>query len=130
VAAMFNRTRRIPGFENADFAIFHRDTFDYLQVNPTSIRDVVRELAFIVGAKEFPPGLGLIGIPNTQGGSLFLNCLVAHEIGEFVYAEKFLNNHLQPEAETALSEVLGEEYDKKTKTDKSACINTVLASHC
>ena len=126
VAAMLSRTRRISGFENADFAIFHRDTFDYLQVNPTSIRDVVRELAFIVGAEEFPPGLGLIGIPSTQGSSIFLNCLVAHEIGEFIYAEKFLNNYLQPEAETALLEVLGDEYSKKSKTEKSACINTVL----
>ncbi len=126
VSAMLNRAKNIPGLQNADFAIFHTDSFDYLQVNPTSIRAAVRELAFIVGAKEFTQGLGLIGIPSTQGSSLFLNCLVAHEIGEYVYAEKSLNDHLQPEAEVALQEALGEEYQKKNKTEKSSFIDTVL----
>ena len=126
VSALLNRAKKLPGFQDADFAIFHTDSFDYLQVNPTSIRAAVRELAFIVTAKEFPEGLGLIGIPSTQGSSLFLNCLVAHEIGEYVYAEKSLDNHLQPEAEVALEEVLGQEYLKKSKTEKSSLIDTVL----
>jgi hypothetical protein len=126
VSAMRNRTQELPGLQNADFAIFHTDSFDYLHVNPTSIRKAARELAFIVGAQEFPEGLGLIGIPSTQGGSLFLNCLVAHEIGEYVYAEKSLDNHLQPEAEVALEDVLGEEYRKKNKTERSSLIDTVL----
>jgi hypothetical protein len=126
VSAMLNRTKKLPGLQNADFAIFHTDSFDYLQVNPTSIREAARELAFIVGAQEFPEGLGLIGIPSTQGSSLFLNCLVAHEIGEYVYAEKSLDNYLQPEAEVALEEVLEEEYRKKSKTERSSLIDTVL----
>ncbi len=126
ISAMRNRTKELPGLQDADFAIFHTDSFDYLQVNPTSIREAARELAFIVGAQEFPEGLGLIGIPSTQGSSLFLNCLVAHEIGEYVYAEKSLDNHLQPEAEVALEIVLGEEYRKKNKTDRSSLVDTVL----
>jgi hypothetical protein len=126
VSAMRNRTKELPGLQHADFAIFHTDSFDYLQVNPTSIREAARELAFIVGAEEFPDGLGLIGIPSTQGSSLFLNCLVAHEIGEYVYAEKVLDNQLYPEAEVALEDVLGEEYRKKSKTERSSLIDTVL----
>ncbi len=126
VSAMLNRAKKLPGLQDADFAIFHTDSFAYLQVNPTSIRGALRELAFIVSAEEFPAGLGLIGIPSTQGSSLFLNCLVAHEIGEYVYAEKSINNYLQPEAEAALEEVFGEEYRKESKTDKSYLIDTVL----
>src|SRR6266849_4279755 len=126
VSAMLNRAKKLPGLQDADFAIFHTDSFAYLQVNPTSIRGALRELAFIVSAEEFPAGLGLIGIPSTQGSALFLNCLVAHEIGEYVYAEKSLNNYLQPEAEAALEEVFGEEYRKESKTDTSYLIDTVL----
>jgi len=127
IAAMLSRTRELPGLEHTDFAIFHTDTFNYLQVNPSSIRTTLKELAFIVAAEEgFPAGLGLIGIPSTQGKSLFLNCLVAHEIAEYVYAENSLNNLLQPEAEVALQGVLGQEYESRDKTQKSSCIDTVL----
>jgi hypothetical protein len=126
VSAMLNRTRKLPGLQDADFAIFHTDSFNYLQVNPTSIREAAQELAFIVGAEEFPPGLGLIGIPSTQGSSLFLNCLVAHEIGEYAYAEQSLNDQLQPEVEAALEEVYGADFQKNDKTQKSFFIDTVL----
>jgi hypothetical protein len=54
VSAMLTRARKLPGLQRADFAIFHTDSFDYLQVNPTSIRTALRELAFIVSADEFP----------------------------------------------------------------------------
>jgi len=126
ISSMRNRTKELPGLQDADFAIFHTDSFDYLQVNPTSIREAARELAFIVGAQEFPERLGLIGIPSTQGNSLFLNCLVAHEIGEYVYAEKSLDNYLQPEAEVALEELLGDEYRKKNKTERSSLVDAIL----
>lgn len=127
VMAMLRRTKELPSMETADFAIFHTEKFDYLQVNPSSIRKVVQELAFIVSADEgFPKGLGLIGIPSSQGKSFFLNCLVAHEIGEYVFAEKSLINLLQPEAEVALEAAGGEAYKKGDKTGKSFQVDTVL----
>jgi hypothetical protein len=55
-----------------------------------------------------------------------LNCLVAHEIGEYAYAERSLNNQLQPEVEAALQLVYGSEYDKHKKTEKSFFIDTIL----
>ena len=58
ISAMLERTRKLPELQDADFAIFLTDTFDYLQVNPTWIRGAARDLAFIVTAKEFPSGLG------------------------------------------------------------------------
>jgi len=127
VSAMLDRTRKLPGLQNADFAIFLTDTFDYLQVNPTWIRGAALDLAFIVGAEQFPPGLGLIGIPSTQGTSLFLNCLVAHEIGEYVYFEKSLNDELRPEVRAALEIVYGAEYLAKEKTEKSRLVDTVMS---
>jgi hypothetical protein len=126
VAAMLGRAKLLPELQDADFAIFHTDSFDYLQVNPTSIRDLIRGLAFIVGAQEFPPGLALIGIPSTQGNALFLNCLLAHEVGEYAYSQKSLNNQLQPEVEAALHTVYGDEYEKLEKTERSYFVDTIL----
>jgi hypothetical protein len=127
VSAMLERTRRLPGLQDADFAIFLTETFDYLQVNPTWIRGAARDLAFIVTADEFPSGLGLIGIPSTQGSSLLLNCLVAHEIGEYVYSEKSLSDHLRPEVRAAVEIVYGAEYQAKDKTEKSRLMDTVIS---
>lgn len=127
ISAMLERTRKLPELQDADFAIFLTDTFDYLQVNPTWIRGAARDLAFIVTAKEFPSGLGLIGIPSTQGRSLFLNCLVAHEIGEYVYSEKLLDDQLRPEVKAALGLVYGVEYETKDKTQKSGLVDTVIS---
>jgi hypothetical protein len=126
ISFMVSRLRQIQGLSDTDFAIFHTDKFNYLQVNPTSIRETLKELIFIVGGEEFPPSLGLIGIPGTQGSSVLMNCLVAHEIGEYVYAEKQLINHFQPEVETALGLVFGTEYPSLPRTTKSFYIDTVL----
>ncbi len=127
VSAMLERTRQLPGLQDADFAIFLTDTFDYLQVNPTWIRGAARDLAFIVTAEEFPSGLGLIGIPSTQGSYLFLNCLVAHEIGEYVYSEKSLDDQLRLEVRAAVELAYGPEYQTKEKTDKSRLVDTVIS---
>ena len=69
----------------------------------------------------------LIGIPSTQGRSLFLNCLVAHEIGEYVYSEKLLDDQLRPEVKAALGLVYGVEYETKDKTQKSGLVDTVIS---
>jgi len=127
ISAMLDRTRKLPGLQNADFAIFLTETFDYLQVNPTWIRGAASDLAFIVTAEEFPSGLGLIGIPSTQGSSLFLNCLVAHEIGEYVYSEKSLDDQLRHEVRAALEIVYGADYQTKERTEKSRLVDTVLS---
>src|SRR4029077_10692916 len=58
ISAILRRPRNLPELQDADFAIFHTNSFDYLQVNPTSIRRAARGLAFIVGAEEFPRSLG------------------------------------------------------------------------
>jgi hypothetical protein len=127
VSAMVHRTRKLPGLQGADFAIFLTENFDYLQVNPTWIRGAARELAFIVNADEFPSGLGLIGIPSTQGSALFLNCLVAHEIGEYVYSEKSLGDQLRPEVRAAIEIVYGASYAAKGKIEQSRLVDTIIS---
>jgi hypothetical protein len=126
ISFMLSRVRQLEGLATTDFAIFHTHTFNYLQVNPTSIRTTLRELVFLVEAEEFPVGLGLIGIPSTQGTSLLLNCLVAHEMGEYVYVEKSLDGRLQPEVEAALQIAQGAAYEKLDKTAKTLLIDTLL----
>lgn len=105
VAALVNRLHELKGFESTDFTIFHTDSFDYAQVNP-SATEAVAILARIVDAHQFPADLGLIGIPNSQGSALFLNCLLAHEIGEYAYAKRGIESRLAVDAAAALVEGL------------------------
>jgi hypothetical protein len=122
---MVERLRQMPGFEGTNFTIFHTAEFNYLQVSPSWIRGTVDRLAGIVGADSFPEELGLIGIPYSQGSALFLNCLLAHEIGEYVFDLRKLYAVLRPEIEIALEHQLGEEFAKKESPERSLLVGVV-----
>jgi hypothetical protein len=122
VSAMLQRVRLLPKFEDADFAIFHTDTFDYLQANPILINEAAAGLASIVGASGLSAPI-LIGIPNSQGKSVFLNCLIAHEMGHYVAGKHFLRSFLIPEIEVALAGVLGDKYTKQDLEERSSSFN-------
>jgi hypothetical protein len=107
VAGLVNRLHELKGFESTDFTIFHTDSFDYSQLNPRAMEDAVTQLARIVDADPFPANLGLIGIPNSQGNALFLNCLLVHEIGEYAYAQRGIEPTLAAEAAAALERHIG-----------------------
>ncbi len=126
VAALVNRLHEVRGFESSDFTIFHTDSFDYAQINPGATEDLVAQLARIVDAEPFPADLGLIGIPNSQGNALFLNCLLAHEIGEYAYAKRKIDSRLASHAAVALEKHMGEAFTSKDMTVQSRITNTVL----
>lgn len=118
IAAMLQRLKQLPGFEASDFAIFHTDTFDYLQVNPVFVNQAAAGLAAIVGAEGISKPI-LIGIPSSQGTKLFLNCLVAHEMGHYVFGQRHLRPLLIAEIESALRQTLGNKYAGQGLQDRS-----------
>jgi hypothetical protein len=126
VAALVYRLHELRGFESTDFTIFHTDSFNYSQVNPSATEDAVTQLARIVDARPFPTSLGLIGIPNSQGSALFLNCLLAHEIGEYAYAKSGVEAGLASDAAAALEKYLGEKFSRESFTLQSRMRKTVL----
>jgi hypothetical protein len=126
VAALTSRVRELRGFELTDFAIFHTDSFDYSQVNPSATEDAVTSLAAVIKAKPFPTDLGLIGLPNSQGRAVFMNCLLAHEIGEYVYARRQAEPTIASEAKVALAKELGAAFTDTSETVQSRMTKTVL----
>jgi hypothetical protein len=51
--------------------------------------------------------LGLIGIPYSQSSSIFLNSLIPHEMGHYVYQQRGFGNGLTQKASVHLNSVLG-----------------------
>lgn len=103
IQVLVRRLRSIPDFSRADFAVFHTEKLNFLQVVATGIRDTISGIASITGGKSLSDDLGLIGIPYSQAQSVFLNCLIAHEMAHFVFGEKQLRNALAPKIITALN---------------------------
>jgi hypothetical protein len=127
IVVLVNRLRELPRFGSTDFVIFHTDSFDYAQANPQATEEIVAQLARIVDADQIPTDLGLIGIPNSQGNALFLNCLLAHEIGEYAYAKRRdIEAILAGEAEAALRNHMGKEFTAKPLVEQTFMRTTVL----
>jgi len=124
IDALLKRVKQLKGFDDEDYAIFHTAEFSYLQVNPILMDRAVAALAAIVGAGSLSKP-NLIGIPNSQGTALFLNCLVAHEIGHFVFEKKNVRVLLIPEIETAFAQAIGEQFQKKDLPYRSKLIDLI-----
>jgi hypothetical protein len=103
VDGIVRRFREIPKYSRMDFSIFLTAEFNYVQVRSADFRLLSSKIRSIIsGAPEFPPNLGIIGIPYSQGSTVFPNCLVAHEIGHFVYRETNRGDFIRAEAAVAI----------------------------
>lgn len=111
VDALTSRFCEIAGFEQTTFTIFHVEEFSYLHLYASEIAGLTNKLAKLVGATELPE-FGLIGIPSSQSSALFLNCLIAHEMGHYVAAKKRFLAHILGEAEESLKLTMKENYPK------------------
>lgn len=79
------------------------DEVNYLQVRVSEIRRTADRLASIIPDSDpFPADLGMIGIPYSQSSALYLNCLIAHEIGHFVFQRFNQKQKMLPEVERCL----------------------------
>jgi hypothetical protein len=105
ISSLVSRLQTLPRFQHTRLAILHTEFLNYLQVVGSRIRVHVTSISAIVGGPAFPPNLGLIGIPYSQSESIFLNCLIAHEIGHFVFGELSLKNSLGTKVRSILDSV-------------------------
>ncbi len=103
VEALTKRLNQIKGLENTKFVLFHLDEVNYLQVRVSEISRTADRLASIIPDSDpFPADLGMIGIPYSQSSALYLNCLIAHEIGHFVFQRFQHKQKMLPEVERCL----------------------------
>jgi hypothetical protein len=103
VEALTRRLNRVDGLENTQFAILHFDELNYFEVPVSDMQRTATGLSSIIpDCPEFPPNLGLIGIPYSQASSLYLNCLIAHEMGHFVFEHSDVYQDLLRDIERVL----------------------------
>ena len=68
----------------------------YFQRPHTEIKDQGRIVESFIPRAVFPPKLGFIELPYSQGSSFFTNLVIYHEIGHFVYEELSNSNPPHP----------------------------------
>jgi len=120
---VFNRRlNELPQFNNVTFTVFHLQQLNYVQVKASWIRDLTAKLVYhIPNAQPFPAGVGLIGIPYSQRSAAFLNALIPHEMGHFVFDGLQKWSALLPEAEKAVQDAFGPDYAKLRPEDLAWC---------
>lgn len=108
VEALTKRLNLLPGFHKTRFAILQFDEPNYLQVRVGELKQTADKLKSVIpDVSPFREDLGLIGIPYSQSSSIYLNCLIPHEIGHFVFQKTELKRKLLPEIEKSLEKILG-----------------------
>jgi hypothetical protein len=101
------RLNTVASFEAARFVVFHTAEVNYLQLNTDAVRDLTGKLSSLIpGGQGFPSDLGLIGIPYSQGSTVFVNCLIPHEIGHYVYQQIKASDQLFPWLVNSISTIL------------------------
>lgn len=107
LGALYDKFHRIAGFDKIEFTVFHLDEVNYLQVMASWFSQLTQKLSYqIPGAPSFPRHLGLIGIPYSQSSAVFLNALIPHEMGHFVYQQRDTSSILLPDVHTSLDSEL------------------------
>lgn len=87
------RARAILNPQKALVAVELVSALNYVQVGQVGLQKIDLLMRTVLGKKyaaPFPEGLGIIGLPYSQGPSLFTNCLLFHELGHYVFQQKKL----------------------------------------
>jgi hypothetical protein len=79
--------QRVDGMKNAQIVILLAPEFMYFQRPHSEIKVEARFVASFIPNALFPPKLGFIELPYSQGPNFFTNLAIYHEIGHFVYEE-------------------------------------------
>lgn len=125
--AYYERFQNIAGFKDVTFAVFHLDEVNYLQIKSSWITELAAQLqAIIPNAPPFPANLGLIGIPYSQSSAVFLNALIPHEMGHFVYQRLNKAAALEPDIIAALDATIAATgLPALTPAHRWWCLNTL-----
>jgi hypothetical protein len=118
----YGRLNELPRFSDVTFTVFHLQQLNYVQVRASWIRELTGKMvSHIPGVKPFPGDLGLIGIPYSQRTSAFLNALIPHEMGHFVFQELQKWSELLPQAINELKKTFGSDYATLKPEDLAWC---------
>jgi dCTP deaminase len=108
------RFQEIPRFSKTDFIFYHSAKLNYFNVKLAEFKKSADPIANLVGGPPFPSHLGLIGIPYSQSSSLFINCLIPHEMGHYVFGDLQLAQECRSEIDARLLK----QYDTTLNIDK------------
>jgi len=81
------RFRQLKDFSETDFIFYHSTYLNYFNVKLGEFNQRANKISRMVKGPSFPTRLGLIGIPYSQSSALFINCLIPHEMGHFVFGD-------------------------------------------
>jgi hypothetical protein len=123
IQGLIERFCEIPDYTDTDFAIYHSDQFNYLNVQLNVFKPIADNTAGLVNGPKFPEKLALIGIPYSQSSSLFMNCLIPHEMGHHVFGDKALGAKFRPVVEKELQQLFGTTLNT---LDRSAITNILV----
>ncbi len=79
--------QHVVGMRDSHIVILLTPEFMYFQRPHTDIKDQARLIETFIPKASFPPKLGFIELPYTQGPNFFTNLAIYHEIGHFVHEE-------------------------------------------
>ncbi|MGO9542840.1 MAG: hypothetical protein ACLPN2_19835 [Terriglobales bacterium] len=127
--SLLRRFKSVQGAESKDFIIFHTDTVNYFEGHAL-VRGRASELRQIVpNAPVFPENLGIIEFPYSQADSVFLNCLIAHEMGHFLFDElpETASNRLLRTIRDSMKSAFGSAYAALSSQDVLWCRDRLLS---
>jgi hypothetical protein len=107
IQGLTERFCEISHFRSTDFVVYHTDDFNYFNVKLSVLKPNIDQISSPVNGPTFPQRLGLIGIPCSQASSLFMNCLIPHELGHYAFGELSLGNKFGAALEQELIDRLG-----------------------
>ena len=126
--SLLQRFRSIEGLGNRDFVILHTDNVNYFEAH-ASVRKLTSELRLIIpDAPGFPERFGVIEFPYSQAESVFLNTLIAHEMGHFLFQEltDLAFDKLLRAIGDGIKAAFGTEYPQLTDDDIRWCRDVLL----
>jgi len=109
VIGLTARLREIPQFSDIEFVVYHTDDFNYFNVKLSVLKPRADNISGLVAGPRFPEKLGLIGIPYSQASSMFMNCLIPHEMGHYAFGELSLGLKFKVQIEHELISRLGKQ---------------------
>lgn len=105
----------IPRFSRTDFIFYHSARLNYFNIKLAEFKKTADPIANLVGGPSFPSHLGLIGIPYSQSSSLFINCLIPHEMGHYVFGDLQLAQKFRSDIDARLIQQYGTKLDTKKR---------------
>ena len=91
-----DQLQAVEAMKNSTIVVLLGSELMYFQRPHTEIKDQGRIVESFIPRAIFPPKLGFIELPYSQGSSFFTNLVIYHEIGHFVYEELSNSNPSHP----------------------------------